>query len=415
MQPAKCLCADRLFYLAYAGVVAAALTIQGCSGKTQLSAGGPRDAAPVLAATATNKTLPVEVHAIGNVEPITTIAVRSQVNGELARLFFTEGEFVRKGQTLLLIDEQPYQTQVGQAQANLAKDTAQFRAAKANLARDAAAEKFAREQAQRYTELLQQGVLSKMQSDQTQSDADVRKEAVQADEAAIESAQAAIDADKAALDRAKLELGYCTIRSPIDGRTGAVTVKPGNLVMANSSEFTRINQVQPIYGTFSVPEKYLPDIRKFMAEEKLTVQASLRGDPSPPVKGLLAFVDNTVDLSTGTVKLKASFSNDDLKLWPGQFINVTLQLSSQPNLLVVPATAIQTGPEGQFVFLIKPDMTVETRTVTAGMQLGQDIIVEKGLQAGERVVTEGQLRLIPGSRVKIQNPEGPQSKGATGP
>jgi multidrug efflux system membrane fusion protein len=399
-----------LFYLAPCLAVAAALT--GCSAKSQRTGGPQLNAAPVLVATAAIRTLPVEVHAIGNVEPVTTITLRAQVSGELSRVFFTEGEFVQKGQILLQIDEQPFQTQVGQAQANLAKDTAQLRQARANLARDTAQEKFTREQALRYSDLLEQGVSSKMQFDQMQSEAAVSRESVQADQAAIESAQAAMDADKAALDRAKLELGYCTIRSPLDGRTGAVAVKSGNLVTANLTEFTTINQVQPTYVTFSVPEKYVPDIRKFMEQGKLTVLASLRDDPSPPARGVLAFVDNTVDLATGTIKLKALFPNEDRKLWPGQFINAKLQLSTLSNALVVPALAIQTGQEGQFVFVVKPDMTVEPRSITPGMQVEDEVVIEKGLQAGERVVTEGQLRLVPGGKVSIQNPGATQSQGA---
>lgn len=407
-------CRAAVHCLACVGLTVAGLTLLGCSGKAQRSGSSQADAPMVLVAPATTQTLPVEVRTIGNVEPMTSIAIRSQVSGELAQIFFEEGGFVQKGQTLFSIDERPYQTMVSQAEANLARDMAQLRQAKANLARDMAQEKFAREQAQRYSDLNEQGVLSKMQSDQTQSDADVRVEAVQADQAAIESAQAAIEADKAALDRSKLDLSYCTIRSPIDGRTGALKVKPGNLVASNSTEFATINQLQPIYVTFSVSEKYLPDIRKFMAEGKVPVLSSPRNDSSAPEKGLLAFVDNTVDLATGTIKLKASFANEDRKLWPGQFVDVKLQLSTQPDLVVVPAEAVQTGQDGAFVFVVKPNSTVEARPVTAGMQVDQQMVIEKGLRAGEMVVTEGQLRLIPGSRVRIQNSSDAQTKSGNG-
>ena len=216
------------------------------------------------------------------------------------------------------------------------------------------------------------------------------------------------------MDRANLDLGYCTILSPIEGRTGVVAVKQGNLVTANSIELTTINQVHPIYVTFSVPEKYVPEIRKFMAERKLRILASLRDDPSAAEQGALAFVDNSVDLATGTIKLKGLFQNEDRKLWPGQFINARLELSAQSDSLVVPAQAIQMGPDRQFVFAVKPDMTVEMREVTTGMQAGQEVVILKGLQAGERVVTEGQLRLIPGTRVSVQNAGETQSTGGKG-
>lgn len=399
---------------AYAAAVAVSILVQGCS-RSDSRAAGPQPDAPVHVAVAAIKTVPVELSAIGNVEPMTAISVRSRVNGELAKVLFTEGDFVEKGQSLFLIDEQPYQTQVNQTRANLAKDTAQLSQAKANLARDLLQEKFAREQADRYAALHKEGVLPKMQSDQMQSDAEVRTEGVRADQAAIESAQAAIEADQAALDRAKLDLGYCTIASPIDGRTGAVAVKQGNLVTSNSLELTTINQVHPIYVTFSVPEKFVPDIRKFMAERKLRILASLRDDPSAAEQGVLAFVDNSVDLATGTIKLKGLFQNEDRKLWPGQFINARLELNSQADSLVVPAQAVQVGPDRQFVFAVKPDMTVEMREVTTGLQVGQEVVVQKGLQAGERVVTEGQLRLVPGTRVSIQNAGQAQSTVTKGP
>jgi membrane fusion protein, multidrug efflux system len=388
--------------LAHMGGLAAALMILGCSGGTQVAANKQADAAPVLIATSKILTIPVEVRAIGNVEPVVAIAVRSQVSGELAKILFAEGDFVRSGQTLFAIDEQPFQTQVEQAQANLAKDVAQLRQAKANLARDLAQDKYARDQASRAQELMEQGVLSKQQFEQVQSDASVRTQTVQADEASIDSAQAAIDADQAALNRAKLELGYCTIRSPIDCRTGAVIVKPGNLVTANNTQFTTINQVQPTHVAFSIPERYFNEVQNFAKSGKLSVSASLQDDPSSMEKGVLSFVDNAVDATTGTIKLKGLFRNDSRKLWPGQFVNVTLQLRSNPNAIVVPAEAVQAGQDRQFVFVVKPNMTTEIRSVTIGTRLDQEVVIESGLKPGEQVVTEGQLRLIEGSRVRIQ-------------
>ncbi|HYK87282.1 MAG TPA: efflux RND transporter periplasmic adaptor subunit, partial [Acidobacteriota bacterium] len=218
------------------------------------------------------------------------------------------------------------------------------------------------------------------------------------------SARAALGASRAAVDNIKVQLGYTSIRSPINGRTGNLNVKQGNVVSANSTDLMTINQVQPIYVSFSVPEARLPEIRKSQL-----VMVSPQGDSTPPEAGEVTFIDNAVDPTTGTIRIKATFANKDRKLWPGQFARVTLRLAIQPNAMVVPNQAVQTGQEGSYVFVVKEDHTVESRPVVTGTRIDQDLVIEKGLRAGEVVVTEGQLRLAPSMRVQIQGPGGPPS------
>jgi membrane fusion protein, multidrug efflux system len=387
----------------YAALAIAGITIQGCSKATRASA---RDQAkvPVSAATAVLKTLPVEVDAIGNAEAINSVAIRSLVSGEIAQVYFTEGQVVKKGQTLFLIDSRPYQVEVDRAQANLVKDAAQLNQAKANLARDMAQQKYNDGQAKRFAELLAQGVIPKSQYDQVQSSAEVSAETLHADQAAIDSVQASVEADKATLERAKFDLGNCTIVSPMEGRSGALMVQQGNLIKANDVPLTVINQIQPIYVDFSLPERYLSEIRRYAADGKLVASANSQDASAPPETGSLDFIDNAVDMATGTIKLKGLFQNANQKLWPGEFVNISLQLTTLPNAVVVPIDAIQTGQDGQFTFVVKPDMTAEMRPVSTGIQVGQEVAVQKGLQPGEVVVTEGQLRIVPGVQVKIQNP-----------
>jgi RND family efflux transporter, MFP subunit len=346
--------------------------------------------------------MPVEVRVIGNVEAYATITVKAQIGGELQKVYFREGDAVRKGDLLFMIDPRPYQGQVNRVQANLAKDSADLQQAQANLARDKAQEEYPRLQANRYSKLFEEGLLSREQFDQARTQAGAYAETVRADEAAIESSRAAIEADRAALTQAKVQLSYCSIRSPIDGRTGNLMLKQGNVIKANDAELVTINQIEPIYVTFSVPETRLPVIRERMRKEKLAVLAQPQGPNTPVETGVLAFLDNAVDVTTGTIKLKGTFENRLQRLWPGQFVQVSLHLTTQTDAVAVPAQAVQTGQEGQFVFVVKPDMTVDYRPVIVGMAVNQELVIEKGLQAGERVVTEGQLRIAPGNRVQIK-------------
>jgi len=382
-------------------LLTSALGLCGCS--EQKAPPAMRDVVPVSAGDVISKDVPVQVTAIGSVEAFTTVSIKSQVNGEIRQVLFSEGKEVRKGDPLFSIDARPFEADLRRTEANLARDTAQLKQAEANLARDLAQSKNAELERRRYQQLLEKGVAAPEQSDAARTTAEALVASVEADRAAIENAREAIRADQAAVDNAKIQLGYCEIRSPIDGRTGGLLVKAGNLVKANDTPaLVVINQVSPIFVTFSVPERVLQEIREYMSARKLKIQAVLPGEDQRPVEGVLTFVDNAVDSNTGTIRLKGTFANQDRRLWPGQFVNVTLTLASQPGAVVAPAEAVQTGQNGTFVFVVKPDMTVESRPVTVGRTVGQEAVILKGLQPGEKVVTDGQIRLMSGSTVQIK-------------
>ena len=378
------------------------LILQGCAQGTSSASGakkgmrpGGDSSVPVTVSKVVRKNVPIEIEAVGNVEAYLTVTVKSQANGEITQVFFHEGDFVKKGDQLFTIDPRPYQAQLNQAQANLTKDQAVLAQVQANLARDQAQAEYANSEADRYANLFDRRLVSKEQADQMKSNARVAAAAVRADEAAIQSAQATVKATEAAGENAKVTMGYTVIRSPLNGRTGNLDVKLGNVIGANSSLMT-INQVEPIYVTFSVPEDQLNLIRKGQM-----VMVSPQEDASQSQSGVLSFIDNTVDSATGTIRLKATFPNPDHKLWPGKFVRVTLRLSTQTNALVVPNQAVQTGQDGMYVFVVKPDRTVESRPVVTGARIDQDLVIEKGLAFDETVVLEGQLRLAPGSRVQL--------------
>jgi multidrug efflux system membrane fusion protein len=361
---------------------------------------------------------------VGNVEAYSTINVVPQVGGQLTEVYFHEGDYVAKNAKLFMIDPRPLEAMVSQAEANLARDTALLQQAQANLARDTANQKYARDQADRYAKLFEQGIVSKDQGEQLASNADALAQLVLADKASIESAKAQILADRANIDNIKLQLAYTTIYSPIDGRTGNLTVKGGNIVTPNTTILTTITQVEPIYVTFSVPEARLADIRRYMGQGTLQVEA--RGqDGTDADQGQLTFVDNNVDTTTGTIRLKGTFQNASRKLWPGEYVNVKLRMSMQQNALVLPNQAVQTGQDGTYVYVVKDDRTfclssggappcVEMRPVTTGLRVDQDMVIDKGVEAGETVVTEGQLRLAPGSRVQVGGANGPGGLGGGG-
>jgi membrane fusion protein, multidrug efflux system len=397
------------FFLLGAG----ALAVAGCGTVGARSqAAGPRKgvAVPVSVAVARQRDVPIEIQVIGNVEAYSTISVKSQITGPLAAVHFREGDVVKKGALLFTIDPSPFQAAVDEAEGNLAKNEALLSQAEATLRRDAAQARYSQVQATRYTELFRKGVVSRDQSEQMQSGAEALNEGLRADEASIKSAQAAIVATRATLANTKILLGYTQIRSPIDGRTGNLSVKAGNLVAANTVELIAINEVQPIYVTFAVPEVNLGAIKQHMAAGKLAVFAtSQEATGGQPEAGVLTFVDNNVDPTTGTIKLKGTFSNAGRALWPGEYVRVTLRLATQANAIVVPQQAVQSGQEGAFVYVVKPDQAVESRPVTTGPRVDQDMVIASGLRTGEVVVTEGQLRLAPGMhvRVKDNNQPGP--------
>ena len=387
--------------------------LAGCSRAPQevRSAGGP-PVVPVSVAAATQESVPVEIRAIGTVEASKIVQVKSQIAGELVGVHFTEGSDIKQGDRLFTIDPRPYQEALRQAEAAIAKDTALLAQAQANVGRDEAQSKFAEADARRYEALVKEGVVSRTQSDQSRSNADALRESLHADQAAIETARATLESDRAAADRAKLDLSYCEIRSPVTGRAGNLLVHEGNLVQANGTNaLVVINQIAPIFVTFGVPEQHLSAIRQSSSLRPLAVNVTPQDNPGKSTRGVLTVIDNTVDATTGTIKLKGTFDNAERLLWPGQFVNVALTLDTRANAILVPAEAVQAGQQGQFVYVVKPDQSVEPRKVTVGISNGGKVIIEKGVAAGETVVTDGQLRLFPGAKIRAVDPGKLDSQG----
>jgi multidrug efflux system membrane fusion protein len=389
--------------LFFAGCSTPATTADGGGNAPKGGKGGKGGggAVPVVTAKVGQKDVPIDVSVVGNIEAYSTISVKAQVGGEITKVFFKEGDYVKKGDPLFTIDPRPLEAVLAQVKANLAKDEALLAQARANLARDTAQELYARNESGRYAKLASEGIVSKDQSEQFKSNADALAQSVLADRAAIESARAQAAADSANIANAEVQLGYTSIKSPIDGRTGNLTIKQGNVVPPNTTELVTINQIEPIYATFAVPESKLNDVKKYMAGGKVQVLAKLQ-DAQGNEAGTLTFIDNNVDMTTGTIKLKGTFNNKDRKLWPGQFVNVVLRLAIQPNAVVVPNQAVQTGQDGSFVYVVKEDRSVEARPVVAGVRVDQDLVIDKGLEVGETIVTEGQLRLAPGIKVQMR-------------
>jgi multidrug efflux system membrane fusion protein len=377
---------------------AIALSLAGC-GKQQAQGVGGMPPVPVSVAVAAQEAMPLQIRAIGTVEPSSTVQIKSQVAGELLSVHFTEGRDVNKDDLLLEIDPRPYREALAQAAAAVARDRAQLAQAQANLARDTAQAKSAEADGYRYEQLAKEGVASQMQATQSRAAADAAHESVRADQAAIESAHASLESDQAAVERAKLDVGYCEIRSPVTGRTGNLLVHPGNLIKVNDVALVVINQIAPIFVSFGVPEEQLDAVRQH-GGSNLAVQASTDADANRVARGVLKVIDNTVDTTTGTIRLKAVFDNTDHLLWPGQFVNVQLTLGTQSNAIVVPTEAVQDGQRGQFIFVVKSDQTVESRPVTVARTVGRKAVIAKGVTPGETVVTDGQLRLFPGAKIQ---------------
>ncbi|MCC6590753.1 MAG: efflux RND transporter periplasmic adaptor subunit [Bryobacterales bacterium] len=358
-------------------------------------------AVPVTVAQAQQETIPFELKVVGSALASSTVQVKSQVAGQLVEVHLTEGQDVKKDALLFEIDPRPYVEILKQAEATLARDRAQLRQAEANLSRSIAELKNAEANEERYADLAKQGIISKQQYEQMRTTADVARESSKAAQAAIESARAAVQSDQAAIDKAKLDISYCQIKAPLSGRAGNLLVHPGNLVQANgNAPLVVINQIAPIFVTFSVPETHLSAIRARNGRSPLIVSVALADDPSKTVNGRLSVIDNTVDTATGTIALKAVVENRDRTFWPGQFVNVKLQLDAIPNATVVPAEAVQEGQTGQFVFVVKADSTVEPRKVTVGRTFENRTVIQSGVAPGEKVVTDGHLRLAPGSKIQ---------------
>jgi membrane fusion protein, multidrug efflux system len=338
--------------------------------------GGQAPAVPVTIAPVEQKPMPIDIRVIGAAEPYSTVAVHAQITGELTSVSFKEGDDVKKGQVLFTLDRRPLEAALQQAQANLERDVAQAANAKAQSAR--------------YQDLAARGIATREQVDQMTTNA-----------AALD---ATVGADRAAVDSAKVQLQYATIAAPLAGRTGQLMVHAGNLVRANDTNpLVVINQLAPIYVSFAIPEAQLLTFKRYMGLGSVRVQAQPPNDTAPAPNGRITFVDNAVDQTTGTIKIKGTFANDDRRLWPGQYVNVVVTLTTDPTAIVVPSSAVQTGQQGQFVFVVKPDQTVELRPVNVARTNGSESVIGTGLKPGETVVTDGQLRLIPGSRITVKS------------
>jgi multidrug efflux system membrane fusion protein len=337
----------------------------------------------VLVAEAVRQPLPVRLDAIGTAQPYASLSVKSRLDAQIAEVKVKDGQYVKMGDTLFLLDRRAAEAQTRQMDAQLARDRAQL----ANARRDV----------ERFAPLVAKDFVSRQQYDTATTNA--------------QALEAGVKADEAALDNAKVLLSYYTITSPIDGRIGMVAAKAGNNVKANDVPFLTVNQVKPIYVLYSVSERALPAIRAAMAAGPVTVRAAPAGDNGPPVEGKLAFFENAVDVATGTIALRATFENQDERLWPGQFVNVAMALSVESEALVVPQAAVQIGQNSSFVFVVKSDNTAEARNVAVSRTVDGKSVIESGLQPGERVVIDGQLRLSNGSRVNIRSAQGQPAPG----
>ena len=355
-----------------------AIVLSGCTGKPAQGSGGAgaRPPAPVVVASVSQQDIPVQIKAIGNVESYQTVQIRSQVNGQIQKIFFREGDDVRQGQPLFQLDKRPFQADLEKAEGQMKHDQAQA--------------ENSRIQADRYSNLEKEGIVSHEQAEQlrTQAKADV----------------AAVEAGKAAIDAARVQLQYTDITAPIDARAGVLMINLGNLVKANDTPYlVQLNQVTPIYVTFSVPESNLDRVRQRFSAGQLKVLAYPKGQSDRGAEGQLTFIDNGVDTTTGMLKLKGTFQNKDRRLWPGEFVDVALQLSTQKNALVVPTKAIQTGQQGEYVYVVRSDSTAESRLVKTAGAYQNLTLISDGLKAGEQVIVNGQLRVAPNAKVAVQN------------
>lgn len=401
---------------------AAAAGLPGCGKQSEKSgAGGPatggapkgKPPVPVLVAVAELADVPVELRALGSVEPIQSSPVRSLITGTVIEVGFREGELVRAGQVLFRLDRRPLEATLRQLQANLARDEAQVRSAEAQTqntdaqVRNAEAQlKNAESQAKRYEELVGKELVAREQYDQrvtnveaARASLDAARAAALASRAALDVGRAATEATKATVDNAKLQLDYTVIAASVSGQAGSLLVEKGELVKANDATLVIINQIQPMLVRLTVPEARLPEVQRYRAAGTLQVRVTPAGAGAQPRDGRLVFLDNTVDKATGTIALKAEFDNADHALWPGQFIDVSLVLTKREKVVVVPSQAVQTGQQGAYVFVVDAAGCVAVRPVTPGPTVGGRTVIETGLAAAETVVTDGQLRLTPGATV----------------
>lgn len=386
-----------------------AVLLTSCSPAPQAKSAGPAfPAVPVTIGQAAEEVVPIQVQSVGNVEAFSTVDVKAQVGGPVVAVKFAEGAIVKQGDPLFEIDARPFREALRQAQASVAKDEAQLRVAEANVARSRAQLKNARAESARFEQLSKEGISTREQEDQVKTNAEVAEHAVSADEASIESIRATLESDRAAVEQAKLNLEYCDIRAPIGGRAGNLLVHAGNLVKANGdTPMVVINQISPVFVMFGVPERYLSTIAFQRIQQKLAVDASPDKNLEQAAHGTLAVIDNAVDPASGSIRLKAVYDNKDGRLWPGQFVNISITLEKRSAVLIR-SEAVQAGQNGPFLYVVKPDQSVEPRPVVVGQIVRDSVIIEKGLAAGEMVVTDGQSRLFPGAKVKSASNPGQQ-------
>ena len=393
-----------------------AIVFVGCTNKAAQS-GFDRPPAPVTVTAAVTQDVPTYLDAIGKTVAREVVSIQPQVSGRIIKIHFTDGANVRKGDLLFTIDTRPFEANLRQAEANVAKDVAVKKQAEANLAKDVAQSKYGEVQAKRYRTLVEQGVVSREQYDQIESNAESLKATVEADRAAIHSADESIKVDQAAVDNTKLELSYCYIRSPIDGRAGQRLVDIGNVVSPGGSgtgsagsstnatpagnSLLIIERLDPIYADFTISQNDLANVQQQMRAGTLKTEVRLP-DATDPIAGQLTFLDSAVQNTTGQVNLRATVPNSDHRFWPGRFVNIRLVLSTIHGAVLVPATAPQMSAKGSYVYVVKQDSTAEQRPVTLGQRQGDLIVVEQGVSAGEQVVINGQVGVTPGGKVRIE-------------
>ena len=407
--------------LAISGLCA---TLSGCENKAQQNF--ERPPAPVVVSTAVSQDVSNYMDALGKIVARETVAIQPQVSGRIEKIHFTDGANVKRGQLLFTIDPRPFQANLKQAQANLAKDVAAKKQAEANLAREVAREKWGLTQVERYRTLVEQGVVASEQYQQLRADYDSLKANSEAARAAVRSADETIKVDNAAIDTAKVQLSYCYIHSPIDGRAGQRLVDIGNVVNpggASSSESNNgsgangallvIERLDPIYADFTISQNHLTAVQEQMRAGTLMAEVRLPDSPDSSVPGRLTFIDNAVQTETGQVTLRATLPNPDHRFWPGRFVNIRLLLGTVQNAVLVPASAPQMSANGSYVYVVKPDSTAEQRQVALGQRQGDLVVVEKGVAAGEKVVTNGQLGVTPGGKVKVEQPSSPATAAAS--
>jgi multidrug efflux system membrane fusion protein len=380
-----------------------ACSIQKSAAVTGPPGGGLQGPVPVHAADVTSQTMPVQLTNFGTVEPYATISVKAQVSGELTKVWFKEGDVVKEGDTLFTIDPRPYEVALKQAEANLAKAQAELKLSQASLVRSRAQAGNAKVELDRNSQLKAKGMVSPETLDTSRTNAEALEAGAKADEAGVQSAAEAVRVAQATIEGAKLQLDYCTVRAPITGKTGHLQINRGNLVMViDTNPLVTINQIEPVYVSFTAPDTELEEIREYAAKGPLEVKAVIPHYENEPAVGTLTFIDNAVDPDTRTIRLKGTFKNDDNRLWPGQYIpTVILQLATRANVTVAPSQAVQRGQDGAYAYVVTADMKAELRKVTPGDTVSGLTEIRDGLQPGEKVVTDGHLRLTPGAPVTI--------------